>query len=237
MDGLFGLSWLDIAGFVGVAFYLGGYAALQIGLLRGDGYAYAIVNGTGAACVLASLLQDFNAFSAVIQVAWITLSVIGITRLFIINSRLRFTPDEQAFLDQAMPHLPKADARKFLNTALTINGETGTQLTWEGEPIKHLIFLVEGEAAVFSGGVDVARIANGNYIGDVTYLLGEPATASVKLSMPSRYLSFEVEALRAFLAKNTATRRQLEESAADNLRKKLTATTKRAAETQGVTAQ
>lgn len=224
------MSWLELIGFIGVGFYLGGYAALQMGFLRGDGYAYAIVNFLGAACVLTSLAEAFNMSSAIIQIAWITLSVIGIGRLYYLNSRLRFTEGEQAFLDQAMDDLPKIDARSFLNNALEITGEPGTQLTEEGKPISHLIYLLDGKAAVFSGGMEVATIGAGNYIGDVTYMLGEPATATVKLSENSRYLSFEVEALRAFLAKNATVRRRLEQSAADNLRKKLTATTKSASE-------
>ncbi|MEM6666917.1 MAG: cyclic nucleotide-binding domain-containing protein [Pseudomonadota bacterium] len=224
------MSWFQLIGFVGVAFYLGGYAALQTGVLRGDGYAYAVVNGVGAACVLTGLMESFNLSSAIIQIAWIALSVFGIVRLYIINKRLRFTPEELQYLTQAMPDLSKVDARAFLNNALDINGEPGTQLTQQGQPIAHLIYLLDGEATVFSGGIEVATIKPGNYIGDVTYLLGEPATATVVLATPARYLSFEVETLREFLGRNATTRRMLEESAAENLRKKLSATTARQAE-------
>ncbi|MEM9205221.1 MAG: cyclic nucleotide-binding domain-containing protein [Pseudomonadota bacterium] len=179
--------------------------------------------------MLASLFQTFILSSVILQVIWIGLSVFGLARLYYLNSRLKFSPDEQAFLDAAMPDLSKIDARKFLNVALVIDGEPGTRLTHEGEPISHLIYLLNGEAVVFSGGVEVARIQEGHYIGDVTYMLGEPATASVDVAKPSRYLAFEVTALRAFLEKNAAVKRRLEQSAADNLRKKLTATTKTAA--------
>lgn len=234
METLQAMSWYDIAGFIGVGFYIGSYAALQAGLLRGDSYAYALVNGVAAACILASLAESFNLSSAIIQITWITISLIGVIRLYIINSRLRFSKDEEYFLERAMPDLSKIDARKFLDISLAIEGETGVQLTQQGEPIQHLIYLVEGEARVFSGGIEVAQVGPGNYIGDVTYLMGEPATASVELATPARYLSFEAENLRRFLDKNAAVRRQLEESAADNLRKKLTATTQQAASNQAL---
>ena len=80
-----------------------------------------------------------------------------------------------------MPDLSKIDARKFLDISLAIEGEAGVQLTQQGEPIQHLVYLVEGDAKVFSGGVEVATVGPGNYIGDVTYLMAEPATATVKL--------------------------------------------------------
>lgn len=229
MEALMSMSWFDIAGFAGVGLYVGSYAALQTGFLRGDSYAYALVNGVAAACVLISLAEAFNLSSAIIQATWIVISLFGIIRLYIINRRLRFSDDEMFFLDRAMPDLPKIDARKFLDIALFIDGETGVFLTQQGEPIKHLIYLIDGEAKVFSGGVEVAAISPGNYIGDVTYLLGEPATATVQLGTPAKYLSFEVNNLRKFLDRNAAVRRQLEESAADNLRKKLTATTQQTA--------
>ncbi|MFN0262960.1 Crp/Fnr family transcriptional regulator [Tepidamorphus sp. 3E244] len=232
MDTLSNMTWLDAIGFAGVLLYMGGYATLQFGFIRGSGYQYAFINFFAAACVLASLSQSFNLSSALIQIAWISLSLIGITRLYILNNRLRFTEDERYFLREAMPDLALLEARQFLDLALEINGEPGTVLTREGEPISHLLFLIEGEAQVESGGIEVARIEPGSYIGDVTYMLGEPATATVVAARPSRYLSFEVARLRKFLSGNPATRRELEQSAAANLRRKLVATTKRAAQTK-----
>jgi hypothetical protein len=92
----FGFSTLEIAGLVGVALYICGYGALQIGFLRSDGYLYTVVNGFAAGFVLLSLMQDFNLSSAIIQTTWIALSIIGITRLYFIKNGLRFTADERA---------------------------------------------------------------------------------------------------------------------------------------------
>ena len=61
---------MDIAGIFGVGFYLGSYASLQLGFLKGDGYAYAILNALAAGLVLLSLKEAFNLSSAVIQVSW-----------------------------------------------------------------------------------------------------------------------------------------------------------------------
>ena len=91
---LFGFEILEIAGLTGVAFYLGSYAALQIGLIRGNGYLYPILNGVAASLVLAGLMKDFNLSSAIIQGSWIVISIIGITRLFYIRNSIRFTADE-----------------------------------------------------------------------------------------------------------------------------------------------
>lgn len=63
---LLGLSLFDWAGFVGLAAYLGSYAALQLGFLNGQGYPYALLNTLAAACVLLSLIEAFNLSSALI---------------------------------------------------------------------------------------------------------------------------------------------------------------------------
>lgn len=84
-------SILDLAGIAGVGFYLDSYAALQFGMLRGDGYAYACLNAIAAAFVLLSLQEAFNLSSAVIQVSWILISLVGITRHYILTHRAKFS--------------------------------------------------------------------------------------------------------------------------------------------------
>jgi hypothetical protein len=60
------LDFYNAIGIAGVALYLGSYAALQVGLLRGQSYAYASINLAAASCVLISLTQNFNLSSALI---------------------------------------------------------------------------------------------------------------------------------------------------------------------------
>ncbi|MEM8647311.1 MAG: hypothetical protein AAGF86_13325, partial [Pseudomonadota bacterium] len=115
IDTLLTAEVLNIVGIVGVALYLGSYAALQLGFLHGQGYLYPALNLLAASCVLASLFHAFNLSSAIIQVAWITISVVGISRMLFVNFRLRFTDDERAFVDDMLKGLPLAQARMLLD--------------------------------------------------------------------------------------------------------------------------
>ena len=72
MAGLSGLrTWLetatmlDLLGVAGVLIYVGAYLCLQLGLLKGDGFAYPALNLTASLSVLASLTANFNPYSAV----------------------------------------------------------------------------------------------------------------------------------------------------------------------------
>lgn len=77
------MSVYEMFGFIGVALYLGSYAALQIQLLDCKGIIYPLSNFLAAGCVLISLSESFNMSSAIIQISWIAISSVGITRLLI----------------------------------------------------------------------------------------------------------------------------------------------------------
>ena len=74
------LSVFDTCGLLGFAAYLGGFGALQFGLLDGNGKTFAWVNVLAASLVLISLYDAFNLASALIQVSWIIIGYIGIVR-------------------------------------------------------------------------------------------------------------------------------------------------------------
>lgn len=77
------MSVYELVGFMGVAFYLGSYAALQVQMLDCNGIIYPLFNFLAASCVLFSLSESFNMSSAIIQIAWIAISTVGIARMLI----------------------------------------------------------------------------------------------------------------------------------------------------------
>lgn len=72
------IAFNDIVGIVGVSLVLGGYFFLQIGRLSQNNPWYSIMNGLGALLILYSLWFDFNLPSVVIELAWLTISIIGL---------------------------------------------------------------------------------------------------------------------------------------------------------------
>ncbi len=72
----------DLVGLLGVLLYVGSYSALQLGRMDGNSLRYCVLNGCAATLVLISLFYNFNLASAVIQVVWITVSLLGVYRYF-----------------------------------------------------------------------------------------------------------------------------------------------------------
>ena len=79
---------LQLAGIFGFMSYMGGFAALQLGKLDGNGPVYALTNVTGAILVLISLASAFNFASMLIQISWIIIGCFGLIRF----SRKRRAP-------------------------------------------------------------------------------------------------------------------------------------------------
>lgn len=230
-SGLASLEAADVLGGIGVTLYVGSYLALQLGLIRGNGYLYPSLNLVAGAAVLFSLMEMFNPYSALTEIAWITISVIGIVRMFLVQRFLRLSPKEQAAAKALVPSLAQDRARLFVRTGQWRTGQAGEILAREGEPLNALIYLSEGRCGIEYGGVPVAAIGAGGIIGEMTYRTGQAATASVVAESATRRLHFDAVLLRRFLEQNTDIEQALELSIAGDLRGKLTSTTQRLANT------
>ena len=70
-------------------------------------------------------------------------------------------------------------------------------------------------------------------IGEITYLSGEPATATAKVIEKMHLIRFEADKLRAFLQKNPDIGAILEQNMANHLRSKLVSMSETASQAPG----
>ncbi len=70
----------DVIGLLGVVFYVGAYAGLQLGRLDLADARYTILNAAGGLAVLFSLVWSFNLAAFVTQVLWLAFTVVGYLR-------------------------------------------------------------------------------------------------------------------------------------------------------------
>jgi CRP-like cAMP-binding protein len=218
------LDYYQIAGYGGVAFYLGSYGLLQLGLLKGSSYTYAALNLMAAALVLVSLFRDWNMFSAIVQISWITLSIAGIARVWFLTNMLRFNAEEQKLLTNHFPTLRPIEAKKLLDTGTWRDGEIGELLTQQGMPVDALTYLVSGGVDVDVGGQIIAQVGPGQFIGEMACMTSGPASASVRLNQPTRYFSASSDALRRLVKRNPDISPHLDLAFSGNIRSKLVAT-------------
>ena len=215
------MSFFEAAGYIGVAFYIGSYAALQFGFIKGRGYVYAFLNLVAASLVLISLAEAYNRFSATIQIMWICISIVGIVRAYLLHRIIRFSPDEARILQQIAPGLDKPNGRALLNLGNWVDAAHGQEMTAQGQTVSHLYWIKSGQAVVLVGGQRVAEVGAGAILGEATALTGSPATATVQVDQAARYFCIPAAALRDLAARNAEIRAELQHSFAAEVRDKL----------------
>lgn len=202
----------DAIGLAGVAFYVSAYAALQGGFIRGSGFTYTFMNLIAASLVLVSLTNNFNLSSAIIQTTWITISVFGLTRYFILHHSTKLTADEAALARSKLPTIAKPLARKLFLAGSWEELATETVIATEGEELSALIYLLLGEADVTHGGQKVGALESDSFIGELTCFDGGRATATVTLSSPSRIFRIASKDLIKLCDRNPELRAEIEQA-------------------------
>ncbi|MFK7754870.1 MAG: cyclic nucleotide-binding domain-containing protein [Sedimentitalea sp.] len=189
----------NATGLFGAGTYLISYALLQLGFIKGNSYSYALLSMLAASCVMVSLLHAFNMSSFIIQTSFIVISLVGMARLFWMTRMVRFTPEEQDYVDHQVPFLRPHLARQLLDTAVWIQLSPGEMLTTQGVPVSDLAYVRSGQVAVEIDGHRVGFCEPATYIGELTFLARDPATATVVATRPSDCLKFQSAKLRRLL--------------------------------------
>ena len=208
-------------GLFGAGVYLGSYALLQLGVLKGDSYTYSSLNILAPVCVMISLITAFNMSSAIIQSTWIVISIVGITRNFLMTHFQRFSPDEELFLHFYMPLLPRRLARTFLDTAEIKTLLPGELLTVQGQVAGHVAYIIQGRVAISVDGHPVGESRAGSYIGELTFLDANPATATTTVLETTKCLMFSAKSLHDLLRRKPEIQTAIVTSFSNDTREKL----------------
>ena len=76
------------------------------------------------------------------------------------------------------------------------NYEPGSVLAREGERVRELVLVCEGEVEVEVQGQSIAHINGGSFVGEMAFATGHAASATVTATRPVRAFVFEMDSLR-----------------------------------------
>ncbi len=88
----------DIVGIIGVSLVLLAYYLLSTHRLTAHAMKYQLLNFSGAWLILYSLYFHWNTASVVIEISWITISVLGMYRCYRAKRRGSKVANDQAFI-------------------------------------------------------------------------------------------------------------------------------------------
>ncbi|MBL8790530.1 MAG: cyclic nucleotide-binding domain-containing protein [Rhizobiales bacterium] len=123
-------------------------------------------------------------------VVFIAINVFHLVILTKERLSLRLPEADAPLLRESLSGLTDFQIAKLLRAADWKNYVAGDVLTRQDAPVDALYFLCRGRANVEVSGTFVTYLEKGTFIGEIAYLTGNPATATVTIDEPSRVLAF-----------------------------------------------
>ncbi len=191
-----------LIGVMGAGLYILNYFMLQLNVIRGSGVLYPVVTIFAASFVLISMSAEFNLAGSIIQMAYILISVMGLLRGYVSRHLVRFSKPERQFISHYLETLKPHQARRLLNTAKTVQYKSGEVLIEEGRTTDFLGFVLSGKTTILKDDRVINQCGADEILGELTFGLGMPATATVRASAPTSCLVFDSLQLTRLLRRN-----------------------------------
>jgi hypothetical protein len=155
----------------------------------------------------------------------ILFAVINIVQIAIIikeRTGVHFTDEEKELHQTLFKNFAPFEFMKLMRVGKWLNAKQGEILAVEKQPINAVMLIYNGLVGVETNGVEVTRLKDGNFIGEVSFIAGGEATATVKALAPTRYIAWPKEEISRLLNRNPTMRFAMQSVLSTDLTKKLT---------------
>jgi hypothetical protein len=129
------------------------------------------------------------------NVVFIAINIYHLYGLILDRLRARLPVREGTLIKQIFCDLDSSQIARLLKAGEWRNLESGAALTRESQPVSELFFLISGRACVLVGNTLITHLNAGAFIGEIAFLTGQTATATVIIDQPARLLVFKKEKL------------------------------------------
>jgi len=130
---------------------------------------------------------------------FIIINLYQVFRLVYDERRLRYMKELHLLSQGAFASLSREQLAQLVKVGSWRTLEPGTQVTREGEPVKELILICDGQMVVESQGRTVTRLHGGSLVGELALLSGNQASATVTAERITRAFILEMEKLRRLI--------------------------------------
>lgn len=201
------------------------YALLVLSMLMNDmGWLRAIAVSAGVIRIVNRAFFDIDPVIVFWETIFVAVNVAQLAILWYYTKRHRFSADEHHFVANLPRDVERRKLRRLLRTARLATARPGDRLTEEGKPVAEVMYLAEGVVQIEREGRIIAVCGPGDFLGEMSFLSGNPASATAVVVKPARFFAFEQEKLRTMLAADSDLRRALDAGFSRNLIGKLAKT-------------
>lgn len=134
-----------------------------------------------------------------------------------------FNEEETELLGTVFRNFTPVEFMKLMRIGNWRRADAGETLATEGESLGGLILLFNGEVSVEREGEAVGRARDGAMIGEISFIQGGAATATVIAQCPCRYVFWSGDELRRLLNRNPSMDVAMKHVFSADMMRKLTA--------------
>lgn len=180
---------------------------------------FAIASGVVGVVYYGLLVSDD--ISAGWEAIFATVNAVQLALVLMAGRRKARDEDEKLFVETVMPTLEGNLRARMLKLARWETREPGDVLVEEGQTAPQLVFIARGAASVEKGDTIVGVCGPGDFLGEMSFLTGRPASATVRVANEIRCCVYDPATLKALTRKAPGIRQALEYSFNRNLVGKL----------------
>ncbi|WP_299641063.1 cyclic nucleotide-binding domain-containing protein [Devosia sp.] len=178
--------------------------------------------GSGLAKIVYRAFFVFDPVSVLWETVFVAVNVVQLVLIWYYERHHRFDEDHRHFAENMPENVDRSAIKRMLDLSDLERYEPGAILTAEGAKVERLVYLADGIVKIERGDRVVAICGPGDYIGELSFLSGNPASATATVVKPTRALIFDQARLSAAMASDTQLQRTLESALNRNLAGKLT---------------
>lgn len=176
---------------------------------------------SGVAKIIYRAFFVFDPVSVLWETVFVLVNIGQLLLIWYYERHHRFTEDQRHFVDSMPLSVERRVLKRLLSFATVREIPADEVLVREGEVVKDLLYVATGVARIESAGRIIAVCGPGDYLGEMSFLSGEAATATVVASRPMRVLAFDQQRLHAAVTSDAAIHRAMEAGLNRNLVGKL----------------
>lgn len=153
--------------------------------------------------------------------AFVLINSIQIGILIYEKQRAQLTDEEETLYKRMFSQLSVVDFHRLLRMGTFVSAPEGEVLTRQSHPVVRIVLITEGASEVNVDGKTVAYCREGDFVGEMAFVSGKPASATVTTIAPTRYLMWRFVDLKTLLEKHPDVRVALQSVFNSNLIDKL----------------
>lgn len=151
----------------------------------------------------------------------VLVNAVMIVMLWLRGRSLRFTEEESQMYAAIFSKFSPFEFYKLVKAGEWKTFHKNDFLTKQGEVVPALYFIYSGQVKVLVNGQDRPAVKDGNFVGELSFMLNQAATADTLVETTSRVLFWPQNVLTNLLDKNPAMKSSLESIVAQDVAQKL----------------